>query len=286
MLADVERHRRDSSRAGAQNEPMRHITGDPATDRYLADLVATADGILGDRLVGAYALNSVARGNYLPGRSDLDVAIVVSEPLDPPTRQRLAEATRHASLPCPAPRLELVVYPRAVVADPGPAPAFELNLNTGPAIADHLTTDPADEPSHWFVLDLAAAADVALALHGPAPTELFGPVARPVVLDALRASWAWHAAHDAAAPNRVLNDCRAWRFVAEDRWSTKAEAGAWAIAAGGDADLIRHALALREGDRDDPLDPRRVRRFADRVGDVLASTITPEGRTGRRPAPP
>ena len=224
---------------------MRPATGDPAADRYLADLVAVAVGVLGDGLLGAYAINSVARGDYRPGRSDLDVALVVTGALDEAAKHRLVDALRHRSLPCPAPRLELVVYRGAVVADPGPAPAFEVNLNTGPAIDDHVTFDPAEEPAHWFVLDLAAAAEVALALAGPPPTEVFGPVPRSIALHSLRSSRAWHAVHDAAAPNRVLNDCRALLFAAENRWSTKSEAAAWAIAAGADAELIGHALAVR-----------------------------------------
>jgi hypothetical protein len=252
---------------------MRPATGDPAADRYLADLVAIADRILGDTLVGVYAANSVARGNYLPGRSDLDLAVVVAASLDVATKHRLADALRHGSLPCPAPRLELVVYRRAVAAAPGATPAFELNLNTGPAIADHLTTAPADEPSHWFVLDLAAASEVALALVGVPSHEVFGSVPRPVALEALLASRAWHAAHDAVAPNRVLNDCRAWRYIVADRWSTKAEAAEWAIGAGGDAELIGQALALRAGDRTDPLDADSVRRFSERVGAALAAAL-------------
>jgi hypothetical protein len=250
---------------------MRPITGDADADRYLADLADRAAAVLADRLVGVYVVNSAARGNYLPGRSDLDVAVVVTDVLDAATKHQLADALRHGSLSCPAPRLELVVYRRAVVADPGAAPAFELNLNTGPAITDHLTTDPADEPAHWFVLDLAAAADVALAIHGRPPATIFGPALRPGVLDALRASRRWHAQHDVAAPNRVLNDCRAWLFAVEGRWSTKEEAARWAIGAGGDAELIGQALSARAGDGTVALDPERVRAFSDQVGAALAA---------------
>lgn len=248
---------------------MRPPTGDPAADHYLRDLVAASGTVLGDRLVGVYAINSVARENYLPGRSDLDVAVIVDAALADPMKRRMADALRHPRLPCPAPRLELVVYRREVVADPGARPAFELNLNTGPAIADHLATDPADEPRHWFVLDLAAAAEVAHVLAGPPATEIFGPVPRPVALAALRASRAWHAEHDSAAPNRVLNDCRAWLFVTEDRWSTKAEAAGWAIDVGGDANLITRALALRSGEATGVLDSERVHAFADHVSMVI-----------------
>jgi hypothetical protein len=245
---------------------MHRWLGHPATDRYLQRLVDRVREVVGDDLVGVCLVNSGARNDYLPARSDLDVAVIVTDALDLPTKRRLADRLRHRSLPCPAPRLELVVYRRAVVAAPDDRPAFELNLNTGPAIADHLSTDPADEPAHWFVLDLAAASETVRTLVGPDGGSLFGAVPAAAVIGALRASQAWHARHDTTAPNRVLNDCRAWRWLATGRWSSKSEAAAWAITAGGDRSLIEHALALRGGVRDDPLPPARIAAFAARVG--------------------
>src|SRR5918999_3046307 len=155
------------------NGPMQALD-DPASAEYLARLAERARGLLGAPLIGTYVLNSGARDDYLPGRSDLDVAVVVDDALDDSTKHRLAAAVGHAALPCPAPRLELVVYRRSVVAAPGARPAFELNLNTGRTIADHLTTDPADEPSFWFVLDLAAASDASLSVFGPEGADVFG----------------------------------------------------------------------------------------------------------------
>ena len=242
---------------------------DPTTAAYLGRLTDRAREILGRRLVAAYVINSGARDDYLPGRSDLDVAVVVESDLEPPLKERLADAFRHASLPCPAPRLELVVYRRAVAASPGSRPAFELNLNTGPAIDDHLATDPADEPPYWFVLDLGAAANGAVALFGPSGSEVFGRARDEDTRGALRAARVWHARHDTVAPNRVLNDCRAWRWVATDDWSSKTEAAAWAIVEGADADLVNHALDLRRGVRSDPLAQEGVESLARRVTEAI-----------------
>jgi hypothetical protein len=244
---------------------MRTITGDAAADRYLASLAQVAADVLGPDLVGVYVANSGAREDYVPDRSDLDVEVVVEDRVDSGSVARLADALRNRSLACPAPRLELVVYPRSVAAAPGSRPRFLLNLNTGPAIEDHVGFDPAAEPFHWFVLDLAAAADRALAIVGPPATDVFAAPPSRAIREALAVSAIWHAEHDAGAPNRVLNACRAWRWSASGRWSSKSTAAAWAIDQGADAELVNHALALRRGVRSDPLDADSVSAFAARV---------------------
>jgi hypothetical protein len=249
---------------------MRSVLGEASADRYLDELVARLRDVLGERLVGAWLVNSAVRDDYLPGRSDLDIAVGATEPLDPATKGRLAGVLRHAALPCPAPRLELVVYRRSVFAAPGGQPPFELNLNSGPAIADHVTTDPMDEPPHWFVLDLSAARERAFAMVGPSLGELMAPIPDAIVIDALRASAAWHHVHDTAAPNRVLNACRAWRWIEQRQWWSKTESGEWAVAAGGDAELIRLALARRRGETRTALPADRVDVFSAALDERLA----------------
>ena len=249
---------------------MRRLTGNPPADAYLGLLAGRAEGVLGATLLGCYLVNSGARGDYLPGRSDLDVVLIVADALSAATKHRVIDALRQSAIACPAPRLELVAYRRDVAADPGARPRFELNLNSGPAIADHVALDPAEEPWFWFALDLAAAADVALPIAGPPAVEVFGSVPRRAVLDALLASHAWHVEHDTRAPNRVLNACRAWCWLATSGWRSKTAAAGWAIAAGGDAGLIGHALSLRAGTRSDPLSADGVSRLADRVARLLA----------------
>ncbi len=257
--------------------------GDPAAVAYLDRLVDRSRAFLDDRLIGAWLANSGARDDYLPGRSDLDVGLAVAGALDEGLARRLAEALSHGSLPCPAPRLELVVYRHEVLADPGPRPGWELNLNTGSAIPDHVGLDPRAEPGHWFVLDLSMARDRSVTLFGPPLRDLLAPIPDGLVIDALRASADWHAANDAEAPNRVLNACRAWVWLEERRWSSKSEAAAWAIGAGGDQGLIRLALARRRGATSAPLPADLVDALAadleSRLARAALASAEPEARS-------
>jgi aminoglycoside adenylyltransferase-like protein len=248
---------------------------DPAAAAYLRRMSDRARELLEGRLVGVYVLNAGSRDDYLPGRSDLDVAIVVTEALDPRAKAGLAEAFRHAVLRCPAPRLELVVYRREVVAAPGSHPQFELNLNTGSAIRDHLSIDPAEELPHWFVLDLAAASIQVVAVTGPRGPDVFGEADDEDVVQALAAAHEWHARHDTVAANRVLNACRTWRWISTGRWSSKTVAASWAIEQGADVALITHALELRRGLRSDPLPQAGVEGLARHVSGLI------EARRGR-----
>lgn len=217
-------------------------------------------------LVGVYAGGSIVLGDYVPGRSDLDRFVVVEEPLARDTKDAVVAAVRHEALPCPARGLELVVYTRGAAARPSGGGDFELNLNTGARMAFHASFDPADEPSHWFVLDRAIVRAHGRALVGPAPADVFGPVPRPVILRALASSLRWHAENAGiAGENVVLNAARAWRFAETADWAAKADAAAWARERGADGDLVEAALAAREGREGPPPDPRAALRFLDEV---------------------
>jgi hypothetical protein len=136
----------------------------PEVSQYLDRLVGELRLILGDRLSGVYALGSLALGDFRPGRSDIDVYAVVDRPLDEDVKLSVAAACRHRRLPCPARKLEMVLVCAAVAAAAGAAPDWELNLNTGEGLPDHVGLDPAAEPRHWFVVDLAVAHQCGLTL--------------------------------------------------------------------------------------------------------------------------
>ncbi len=101
--------------------------------------------------------------------------------------------------------LEFVLYPRAAVASASRSPRFALNLNVGPRMPLHRSTDAAAEPTHWFVIDLAILREHGLALHGPPAHELVAPIPRRWLLDALGDGLAWHAANEPALHQSVLN---------------------------------------------------------------------------------
>lgn len=233
----------------------------PEVATYLRRVLGTIEEILRHELVGVYLLGSLAMGGYVAGRSDIDVAVVVDGDALRSRMQGLVELVAHPTLPCPAPKLELVVYPRSSLRGARPSLDQALNLNTGPEVGTRATYEPDDEPRHWFVLDVAMARDHARALAGPSPTRAFPSLDRERVLMALLASISWHEAHDDAGIASVLNAARALRFTLTGAWSSKADAATWAIGAGPDPELVAKAIDLHEGRAAGGLDRDRTATF-------------------------
>jgi hypothetical protein len=190
---------------------------------YLDRLVAR----IGDRVVGAYAVGSLALGAYAPGRSDADVLAVVDGRLAGEELLAIAERCSHRALPCPARKLELVVI-GAAEARAG-RPDWQLNLNTGEGMDDHVGLDPAAEPRHWFVLDLALAHEHGIALSGPPAREVVAAPAPAVVQEAHEEAVEWYARNE-PGPATVLAACRAWHWQETGRFIAKGEALRWAVA--------------------------------------------------------
>jgi len=233
-----------------------------AEEGYLARLVARVRAELGEDLVGVYAGGSWALGDYEPGRSDLDVAVVTRDRLPHFRLAALAMALRHDTLPCPARGLELVVYPVAAVRSPSTTPGFDLNLNTGAGLPERIDFEPVPGEAHWFAIDRSILAENGVALHGPPARDVFAVFSRellsPVLAEALRRG-------GTAAP-AVLNACRTLRFVADGVWESKRGAAAWMLARGEERVLVEAALRVRAG-QEESLDPAAVERF---IGRVLA----------------
>jgi hypothetical protein len=201
---------------------------------YLDDLVRVVRRRLGPDLRAVLLIGSAATGAYVRGLSDLDVAVICAGRLQEQARHGLAGDLSHERLPCPARKLELVVYRADEVAAPSRQPRFELDLNTGEGL-HRVSFDPDSETGrHWFLLDLAAARKHGRALLGPRPEEIIGEIPRAWLLEALVESLDWHDAHEPESENARLNACRAWRYALEGAWSSKPAAAAWARERGGD----------------------------------------------------
>jgi len=179
---------------------------------YLDELIASLSAVA--TLHAVYLIGSAALGAYEHGASDVDVIAVTERSLSLAERRALAGAAE--AIPCPARRLELVVYPRG-------SDVWEINLNTG----ERATYDTADEPGFWFVIDRAIAEEHAIALLGPPWSEVFEPVPRDEVVAAL---------DDALDKVGALNAARAWARVEGGAWISKPDAERWL------ADRVRAAL--------------------------------------------
>lgn len=214
---------------------------------YLDALTTRVRGELGSPLLAVSLVGSAGAGWYEPGVSDVDVAVVVRGPLDAEAARSLAAALSHSRLPCPACRLELVVYSRAALAEPGAAVPFELNLNTGPGMADHVGLDPQAEAAHWFLLDLSIARERSTPLYGPPLRSLLGEIPRPLVLDALRTALDWYVTDEPDPAATLLVACRSWYYAEEGEWASKRDAAEWAAARLPDPGPVHRAVTLRGG---------------------------------------
>jgi hypothetical protein len=202
---------------------------DAAVQRYLTELVGAARGVLHDNLIAAYAGGSVALDAYVPGVSDVDVALVCEEAVDEDRQRGLVSMLRHEALPCPARGLELVVYRRAVTQAGTPEPAFELELNTGRAMTFRATYAVADRPAadgrFWYALDRSILHQSGHVVCGAAPAKMFAEPSpadlRTLLIEALE----WWLAQPAPGSDAVLGACRALVKFRTGAWVSKAEAG-------------------------------------------------------------
>jgi Domain of unknown function (DUF4111) len=265
------------------SEDVRPGRTDPGPDALPAACGREAAGLLGrllgDDLVAAYLIGSGALGGVAPAVSDVDiVAVCATAPADD-RRQAVIDGLATLAMTWPLRGLELVLYTREAVATPARRPRFEVNLNVGPRMPFHLSLDPADEPDHWFLLDLSILRDHGRPLAGPPPREVVGPIPRRWLLEAVRDSLAWHQANEPDLAQSVLNASRGWRFAAEGVWSSKPDAAAWARARGDDPATLDTALAIRAGDRSRPLDPARAAAFQARaLAEVERALARPDDR--------
>lgn len=225
-----------------------------AETTYLEKIVEKLRDYLGDKLVGVYLFGSASYEAYEPGLSDLDVQAVVKDPLDLAAKQAIIEKLTQENLSCPARKLEFVVYRFGSVNPANRHPRFELNLNTGPDQADHLSLDPAEESSHWFLLDIAMGRELGQALYGPAPTKVFGKIPRRWTLEAIADSLEWHRVNELSSANSVLNACRGWRYIATNEFGSKLAGAEWALQKQGCPAVVEHAVEARQSGETLPAD--------------------------------
>ena len=209
-------------------------------ERVAAALRTALRTALGDSLAGIYLHGSLATGCYYRAKSDIDLLAVVRERLDADTRRRLSHLLLALSDARPTTGdLELsVVLERDARAFAHPMP-YELHFGESLKEAirrgemDYAIADRHDR-------DLAAHCTVVrargVALAGPPPAEMFGPVPPEAFLDAVLDDFAWIAEGDHILESpfyATLNACRVLQLLAEGGGgvvANKEEGALWALA--------------------------------------------------------
>ncbi len=160
----------------------------------LADLLARIQAALGDRLTGVYLVGSLALGDFRPHSSDIDLIVVTDAPLGDGQIERLRDL--HARFDAGgspwAARVEAVYVPESALRDPAHQPERcpQVEKGTAPFVA------PLE--SGW-AFQRFTLREHGVALTGPAPQTLFGPVdvqeMRPAVA-AIAKEWREQARSD------------------------------------------------------------------------------------------
>lgn len=211
-----------------------------------SDVAAVLATNLGDELVGAYFIGSLALDGFVENESDIDIVAVCRERLTQERRGVLATQLAATTARCPARGLELTLYRLEVAADPADTD-FEVNVNGGPRMDASVRLSRGDHPSFWWVLDRAIAHRFAVPIAGPRGGEVFADVPRHALLDAMTESMRWHRQHERATLYSVLNASRAWHFAVEGRLVSKLDGAAWAKRRWRKPSVIDAAVALRRG---------------------------------------
>ena len=242
------------------------LTGASAHDAlaYADTLAQAASRALDDALAAVILHGSLTLGDYLPGRSDIDLLLIVADPFTDAHVAALAKAVGQQRPRAPV-RVDLRVVTRTAAGVPSPLPPMEAYLRIrGPERRVHI------EGPHRGERDLTVEFSVCRAhgrsLLGAPPNELIGRVPDRWVLDAGDAQLAdWRAIGDDPpyAQLTVLSACRVWRFAEERRHSSNDAAGLWALRRDASLKVVRDALHQRHSD------PAHTIEHA-HIGDLLA----------------
>jgi hypothetical protein len=233
----------------------------------------SCNGVLNGSLVSAILHGSLTLGDFKPGRSDLDLILVVERSVTAETAEALVEVVRTAEL-SPAGGLDLLVVTRAVARDAADNPSRELSVGRFGGSDDDLEIEgPADDVSD-LLQELSMARVTGRALLGADPRDVVGEVPAALVrangTGWLR-TWLGRVDDEKNAVFMVLTACRMWLFACEGRHSSKSDAARWVLDRDPSLEPVRQALTQRAGGptaRIAPDDVRRVLVEALRDSDV------------------
>jgi Domain of unknown function (DUF4111) len=241
--------------------PTDQVASPEDAARYAAALARGCAEALGEAAVGMILHGSLTLDDYVPGRSDVDLLVVVRGALTDARLAALAEAVGARRSQAPG-RVDLRLVTRQVAAAPSPAPPMEAYVEITPGSGLHMERRHPGERD--LVVEFSMCRAHGRSLRGPGPTELIGAVPDSWVVDVGDAQLAdWQAIGDDPehAELTVLTACRVWRFSEEGRHCSKTAAGEWALRCDPTLQVVRDALRRRHGDPTAPLDAARIGRL-------------------------
>lgn len=268
-----------------------HPTPYPDVNAVLRTLLARVQAVLGDRFVGMYVQGSLASGDFVSQRSDVDFVVVTAGEL--PNEVLPALKAMHAHLTATggewATRLEGSYIPQDALRRYDPA------CTRHPALRVDGSFDVDGHGSDW-VIQRHVIREHGIALAGPDPKELIDPLKpddlRWAASATLREWWAPQLEDPFRLRDReyqayaALTMCRALYTLQHGtvvpkpvaaQWMQETHGGRWAA-------LIERALAWPNDPQPDSLDEtlnliRYTLERSSQQNEVLAPSHRPRGRS-------
>lgn len=229
--------------------------------------------VLPGTLVSAILHGSLTIDDFWPGRSDLDLLLVVQRRLTSSEADALVETARTTDLGA-AGGLDLLVVTRRTAEAPGDHPGRELLVGRRPGADEEIEGRDDRDPDLWPELSEARANG--RSLLGPEPRGVIGAVpADRVRTNAVGWLTTWLERTDDGknAAHMVLTACRMWRFGLSGEHSSKTAAARWALERDPSLVGVRLALSARTTSEAPPITPGGVEHVLVRVLRDLDETV-------------
>lgn len=230
--------------------------------------------VLGEIVASVILHGSLVLGDWAPGRSDIDLLVIVDRPLTLSEIEDLTHAVVSGEVAAAYP-LDLRVVTRDVARTPTSAPPMELYIGLHPPAEPEIESKHSGEPD--LLIEFSMCREHGRALVGAAPRELIGEAPDEWVLsysDSILARWESLASDARNAELMVLTTCRIWRFSEERHYCSKPAAGAWALARDPSLQAVRDALRQRTVDPSQTIDPTDIAHLLRIVRGEIAARAT------------
>jgi len=244
----------------------------------VAELADVCTSLLGDAATAVILHGSLVFGDFAPPRSDIDLLVVVAQPLTDRLRRALADAVSAVAVRR-QPWVDVRVVTRAAARTPRREPSMELYVGRHPDVSGEIELElgPTIEPDLLF--ELSMCREHGRSLSGPPPGELIGVVPLAWMLDVgdgYLKRWQEVPYEEEYAELMVFTACRLWRLHDEGRHCSKSDAAAWVAAR--DLNLTAPSVALARRSGRSARRPARgdVMDLLERVRAVLATDLAHE----------
>lgn len=233
-------------------------TPHPDVNAVLAQLLTSAQAILGQQLTGMYLYGSLSSGDFDPKSSDIDFAVVTEGLLTPETiaaLQAMHQAIWASELKWAA-KLEGAYLPKSLVRRHDPDGPACPSVNEG---AFYLA-----QPGSDWIIQRHVIRESGVILHGPDPKTLIDPVSaadiRASIRGVLREWWfpmladpAWLRQHGSEYhAYAVVTMCRVLHGLHHGTIVSKPAAARWVgLQYPQWRTLIEHAIAAQHGSQPD-----------------------------------